>query len=148
MMQKLIRAFLALVLALSISSPVFAARTLVSTATPAPILAGPPGATTLDIVWTAADTVNNNAFTMSGNDVLLCYNSGASPYTVTVSSVADSLGRTGDIATYSIAAGTISWIGPIPVNGFAQANGQCYISASNVAVKFAVIKVAGSVSYK
>jgi hypothetical protein len=99
----------------------------------------PIGAGTADVTLTAADTTNFNYFAASGNDLLIAYNSGASPYTVTITSMPDQYGRSGDIATYSVAAGVVSVFGPFKRDGWVQADGNIYLQASNVAVKFGVI---------
>lgn len=99
----------------------------------------PVSADSLDLTFTAADTVNKNQFASSGNDLVIVQNSGASPYTFTLTSVADAQKRTGDITTYSLAAGEFCVVGPLTKAGWMQADGQIYIEGSNVAVKFAVI---------
>jgi hypothetical protein len=98
-----------------------------------------PAADSLDIVWTAADVANKNQFSPSGNDLILAWNSGASPYTVTVTSVVDPQNRTGDITSYSLAAADIAVIGPLKTLGWVQTDGKVYLEASNASVKFAVI---------
>lgn len=101
--------------------------------------ANPP--TGLTLTQTAADAVNFNSTPATGKEVLVVQNSGAAPYTVTVHSVADQLGRTGDITTFSIAAGAIAWLGPFPVTGWKQSDGTLWFDGSNVALKFSVIQV-------
>lgn len=93
----------------------------------------------LDAVFTAADVANKNQWLPSGKDLLIAWNSGASPYTVTLTSAADPQNRTGDIATYSLAAGDIAVIGPLGTSGWVQSDGYIYCEASNASVKFAVI---------
>lgn len=51
----------------------------------------------------------------------------------------DQYGRSGDIAAYSLAAGDIAVFGPFKRDGWVQADGNIYLQASNVAVKFGVI---------
>lgn len=106
-------------------------------------ITGAPAADSLDLLLTAADTTNLNSATFSGREVLIAQNSGASPYTVTLSSAPDSkLGRTGDVATYSLAASEIAIFYPGQAEGWRQsADGKLYFQASNIAVKFAVIKL-------
>lgn len=92
------------------------------------------------LVWTAADTVNFNSFAMSGNDLLLAWNTGASPYTVTVTSTPDpNFGRTASITAETIVAGTIRSYSVIQIPGWQQTDGTLWFQASNVAVQFAVI---------
>jgi len=91
------------------------------------------------VIFTAAIVADKEQFVMSGDDLLLAWNTdGANPYTFTVSSVADERNRTGDITTYSLAAGEIGHI-RLKKAGWRQSDGKCYIEASNAAIKFAVL---------
>lgn len=99
-----------------------------------------PTADSLDVTFTACDAVNFDEFVMSGNDVLLVWNSdGANPYTFTLESVADDLQRTGDVTTYSLAAGEIGAFKFNKKAGWMQTSGECHIKGSNAAIKFAVL---------
>lgn len=124
------------------------ARTNITVQSPGALLAGAPSAGALTATWTAADTSNNNMFDLTGKEVLLVQNTHASSaYTFTITSVADRNGRTGDITTYSLAAGETAVVGPIPTEGFQQTGtdkGKIYLTASNAAVKFAVYTFAGA----
>lgn len=91
------------------------------------------------VTMTAADTVNKEEFASTGKELVIAHNTGASPYTVTITSVADEYGRSGDITAYSIAAGVIAAFGPFPVHGWRQSNDKIYLEANNIAVKFGVI---------
>jgi hypothetical protein len=94
------------------------------------------------LTLTAADITDKNRFQMTGDDVLLIYNSGASPYTFTIYSVANARGRTGDITTESIVAGAVKVLGPFKSKpGWVQSDGYLWLEASNAAVKFAVVKI-------
>ena len=95
---------------------------------------------TADVVFTAADVANKNQFTMEHGDVVLAWNNGASPYTVTLTSSADARKRTGDITAYSLAAGDIAVFGPFEQDGWKQTDGYFYLEASNAAVKFAILR--------
>lgn len=96
-------------------------------------------ANSLDAALTAADTGNKNQFTASGNDLILAFNSGATPYTVTVTSVADPCNRTQDISAYSLGASELMVIGPMKLAGWCQTDGKIYLEANNAAVKFAIL---------
>lgn len=100
----------------------------------------PISADAADVVFTAADVANKNQFKLEQGDVLLAWNGGASPYTVTLTSVADAHKRTGDVATYSLAAGDVGVFGPFEQEGWKQTDGYFYLEASNAAVKFAILK--------
>jgi hypothetical protein len=103
-----------------------------------------PGAYDYDgapLTFAAADAVNKNSFTSTGTEVVIAYNSSdAADATVTITSVADNLGRTKD-ATKLVAKGAYHMFGPIATPGWRQANGQVYLEASDAAVKFAVIRL-------
>lgn len=95
------------------------------------------------VVMTAADVANMNQFTAQGNDLVIAYNSGASPYTVTITSSPDPYGRTRDITAESIAAGAIRIFGPLKTTGWIQPDGKIYLNASNAAVQFGIIALPG-----
>lgn len=118
------------------------ARTTITAQTPkGPYVTLQPSATSLDLTMTAADITNKNQTLLNGSLLLIAQNSGASPYTITLTSVADSRLRTGDITTYSLAAGVISCYYINNTEGWLQADGYLYFEASNASVKFAVIKL-------
>lgn len=101
----------------------------------------PLSADSADMAFAVAGTyTDGEGWANTGREVLIAYNSGASPYTVTISSVAY-LGRTGDITAYSLAAGEFAIFGPFDPRGWNQADGQVYVVGSNAAVKFAVIQL-------
>ncbi len=74
-----------------------------------------------------------------GKTILIARNTNAGAQTVTVTSVADSMGRTGDITTYSIAAGGLAAFGPFTTDGWRQTDGNLYAVASHIDVKFTVL---------
>lgn len=101
----------------------------------------PVTADSLDIAFTAADATNKEQFAPSGDDLIIAWNSGASPYTITITSVADPVTkRTGDITTYSLAAGDHAAF-RIKKQGWMQSDGMVYIEASNAAVKWSVLQL-------
>lgn len=125
------------------------ARQTLTAQAPAAILAGAPAADALDLTFTAADATNKEEVVLTGNEILIAWNSGVSARTITITTVADpALGRTGDISAYSLGAGEHAMIGPFPVAGFAQTNGKLYFEAAHADVKWAVIKPRGVLHYK
>lgn len=88
-----------------------------------------------DLTMEAADASNKNQFAASGKDLVIAHNTGASPYTVTITNLdgADS------ISTYSLAAGEIAIFGPFDLTGWCEADWKIYLEASNAAVKFGVL---------
>jgi hypothetical protein len=89
----------------------------------------------------AADATNGNYFVMTGQELVLVQNSHAvTSYTWTLTSVANTRGRTKDITTESVAAGVWKIVGPFTSkDGWMQPGGSCLISGSNAAIKFGVI---------
>src|SRR5690348_11761098 len=89
----------------------------------------------------AADAVNGNSFTLSGKEVLIVHNTDAAPHTFTLTSIADHLGRTGDIANYSVAANAIAAIQMNTVEGWRNSSGLVTMTASSNLLKFAVLRL-------
>lgn len=101
----------------------------------APITAG-----SLAVTFAACSTANGNSFTATGREVLLVFNSGASAYTFTVTSIADQLNRLDtSLTTYSVAAGTYAAVQMKNLTGWQQ-SGVINMTCSNVAVEFAVLQ--------
>lgn len=95
----------------------------------------------LTVTPAAMDSVNGNSFQATGQEVLFFYNSGASAYTVTVTSVPDSLGRSDTSLTlYSIPAGGFAAIQMKTVAGWLQSGSLVYLACSNAAVKVSVLR--------
>lgn len=94
-----------------------------------------------DFVFTAFDNVNGNKVPSTGRELLIIQNMGGAPGTVTVTSVVDSLARTGDITAYSVAAALFSVLGPFNTPGWKQADGFLYLTASAATMKVAVIQL-------
>ena len=92
-----------------------------------------------DLTMTAADASNFEEVSHEGRVLVIAHNTGGSAYTVTVESVADDQGRTGDIATYSLAADDYAVFGPFDLEGWRQTGGELYFKASNAAVKLGVV---------
>ena len=92
------------------------------------------------LTMTVADVGNKNSAVFNDKDLLVAYNSGASPYTVTITSFADpKYGRSGDITTYSIPVGEFAVFGPFVAPGWMQTDGKLYFEGSNAAVKFGIV---------
>ena len=91
--------------------------------------------------WTEADTVNGNRFVNTGREILLVDNTGTDTVTVTVKSVADVFGRTGD-AIRNVVAGTSAVFQMFPTAGWQQPDGYIYVDCTAVDdVKLAVIRL-------
>lgn len=97
-----------------------------------------------DFTFAAGDVANGNDFTASGKDIIIVQNTdGAIAYTVTITSIIDEKNRTGDITSYSLAAGdfAIFTVGLTTSKGWIQTDGKIYIDVENAAVEVAVIKL-------
>lgn len=91
------------------------------------------------LTMTAADASNFNQFVANGNDLVVAHNTGAGGHTVTITSVADTYGRTKDITTEAITAGAYKIYGPLKTDGWMQTDGKIYLAASSSEVKFGVV---------
>lgn len=117
-----------------------ARSTLVKTTAPGNFPTLQPSAGSLAVTMAATVVADKAQFLASGKDLVICRNTGGSPYTVTITSVASAKNnRTGDITSYSIAAGGIAVFGPFEREGWMQSDGYVYVEANNVAVEFGVI---------
>lgn len=95
----------------------------------------------IEVTWTAADNANGNEFDFTGCELLLVRNDNVGAQTVTVSSVADSYGRTGD-QTKNIPSGDYYVFGaPFPAMGWEQADQKIYVDAGAADVYLAVIRI-------
>jgi len=96
------------------------------------------------LTFTTADATSNT-FVSTGRELLLVQNVGAAAQTVTVTSVKDSLNRTGDITAYSLPIGSVTpqfaVLGPFPAAGWKQTNGTVIVAASSTDISFAVIRL-------
>lgn len=117
------------------------ARTALSVQTPTSLLAGALGAGAAKLTFTAADVANSNSFPTNGTEYILAWNTHATnAYTVTINSVPDPEGRSGDIATYSLNAGEIHAFGKMQLSMWRQVDGNVYLQASNASVQFAIVR--------
>lgn len=106
------------------------------------VLPGPYDYLGVLVVFEAADTVDKNKIVLTGKEVILAKNVGASPATVTVTSVADPYGRTKDISAVSVAAGVVKAFGPFTNRqGWLQTDGSLYFEASAADIEFAVLVI-------
>ena len=102
---------------------------------PAPYVASPLAT----VAWIAGDAGNGNKIRLTGNQVLLVWNSGAGARTITVASAPDSHGRLGDITALSLAAGEIRAFAKFPLSGWQQPDGYLYLTPEHAEVKYIVL---------
>jgi hypothetical protein len=102
------------------------------------IMALAPVADSLDDIFVAPTvTTDGVSFVATGREIVTIKNTGASPFTWTLKSVADSLNRIGDVGPYTLAAGDQSTI-LINGSGFTSTTGIVNIVMSDLTVKVAV----------
>jgi len=101
----------------------------------------PLAADEADLAFDAGDAVNGNEFALTGREIILARNDDAGAQTLTISSVDDQYNRDGDISAYSIGAGEYAVFGPIPLHGFRQSDGMCYLDVSDANIKIAIIRI-------
>lgn len=99
----------------------------------------------LALTETACDAVNGNAFQFTGREMLIIHNTDAAgAHTFTVTSVADSLGRTDTSLTgYSVPLSAIAVIHLDAIAGWRQTNGQILLACNSNLIKFAVLRLPG-----
>ena len=106
--------------------------------------AGPIPLTALTVVtFTAADTVNKEQIVLTGQDILLIWNSDVASHTYTITAVPDTMGRTdtgAGLVAVTLAAGAFHCCIP-SFEGFAQAGTprNLFLEANHVGIKYAVI---------
>jgi hypothetical protein len=104
-----------------------------------------PGALDYDgttITFAASDVANGNDVVFTGREVIIVRNDGGSPYTITIASAADHLGRTRDCVA-SLIATAHAVLGPFPKYGWDQA-GYLNINGNNAGIMIAVVRLPAS----
>lgn len=120
------------------------ARTTIAVTTPPasyPTL--PLAANSADVTLAAADVSNGNqiAWAQSGRMVVLVQHSGAgAAHTVTITSAPDAYNRTGDITSYSLAAGELAAF-VLNRAGWMQADGYLYLAGDSAEVKIGAFRI-------
>jgi hypothetical protein len=94
-----------------------------------------------DLTMTAADVANKEDVVLTGNELIIAHNTGVGAQTVTISSVVDEMGRTGDVSAYSLAADDYAVFGPFGTEGWRQTGGKLHFEASSADVKLGVVKL-------
>ena len=91
-----------------------------------------------DITFTAGNA-NDHYWDFREGDILVV-RSTAGSNTVTLVSVADSQGRTGNSAQAITASGDFALFGPLASNGWRQSNGRVHVDLSNTSFELAVLR--------
>ncbi len=93
------------------------------------------------VTWVAADTGNGNRFLSTGKEILLAKNTDSGSHTFTVTSKANTKGRTGDMSAIAVAAGVERATQIFPQDGWKQTDGYIYVDASDATMYFAVLRI-------
>jgi len=94
-----------------------------------------------DISWTAADATNDHEFANTGCEILIAKNTHSGEQTITVVSVADEFGRTGDATLAPNATTGFSFWGPGKPGHWNSAAGLVHVDITDdTALSFAVIR--------
>lgn len=94
----------------------------------------------VETTWDSTTYTDGLEFPSTGNELVIARNTGAGTRVCTVVSVADELGRTGDLAK-TIAAGGTNYFGPMRKKGFAQTSGRIRIVPAHAEVKITVLRL-------
>lgn len=97
----------------------------------------------LALTFTACDNVNGNSFKGTGHEILVVQNSDAAgAHTFTVTSIADSLGRSDSSLTgYSLPLSTFAVINVNTLSGWRQVDGTIQLACNSNLIKFAVVQL-------
>lgn len=95
-----------------------------------------------DLTFTMAAGITSSAtFALTNKEVLLVYNSAVTAHTFTLTSVPDKYQRSGNVTNYSLGAGEWAAFFYGDKMGWADSNGCAAITASNSALKIAVLRI-------
>lgn len=95
-----------------------------------------------DFTFAAGTITDGDTFVCTGREILLVKN-GTGTNTITITSVADDIGRTGDITTYSLGTGEFAAFGVGLTNdkGWKSSAGTVRITVSSAEVTVAVLRL-------
>lgn len=101
----------------------------------------PVTATSLNLTWAVGDVAGNYITTATGvSYLLLVHNTHATlAKTFTITSVADTLLRTGDITSYSVGAGLYSHFYFSSVTGWSDGSSHIVITPQTTDIQFLVV---------
>ena len=88
----------------------------------------------VEFTFAAGDASLGNSVVATGKELILCLNSGGSPYVLTISTVNGKI-------QYTVPAGSYTCTGTIPLAGFKQADNNIWIDVANAALKLAILKM-------
>ena len=94
------------------------------------------------LTWTETNSTpaDGESVVSTGKDLILAFNSSAGALTATITSSADSLGRTRTMSL-AVAAGAYAMFGPFRQTGWQQTDGNIYFSSTATTMKWAVLRL-------
>lgn len=103
-----------------------------------------PAVNTLDAAFTAAgaDFADGAEFPLTGQEIVIVQNLNVAAKTVTVTSYADGMNRTGDITAYSVGAAEFAILPQFQPMGWANPAGKLHMAASAADVGFLILRLA------
>lgn len=124
-----------LALAAAIATPASATYTVLpSTSAPSSYATAPSS-----FSWVACDPANGNSFPDTGRELLLVHNTDTAAHSVTVASVADALGRTGD-STKNMNGSSYYVFQFFPPQGWRQtSDGSIHVNCTDATIQYALI---------
>lgn len=102
-------------------------------------LAGSVNPASLNDITFTAGNANDHYWDLRDGDILVV-RSTAGSNTVTLVSVADSQGRSGDSARAIASSGDFAIYGPLKADGWRQSNGNVHVDLSNTSFELAVLR--------
>ncbi len=103
-------------------------------------LLGPWSQVGVAVTMTASAGAGGDTFAASGDMILIAWNSGATPRTITITSQPDpATGRSGDVTAQALAAGEFRAFRLLPL-GWSNA-GSIAIATSHAEVKIAILQM-------
>lgn len=135
------RFVIVLLVAAFVAAPVFADRESIEVTTA-------PGQYPTDgtaVTWTTGTNIPLNGLSVTmtgvGKEFIVIHNWSGGSANVSISSVADKYGRTGDIANDAIADETAHVYGPFGLDGWKQTDGKLYIGCDSNSVSVTCIRL-------
>lgn len=95
---------------------------------------------TAAVTWTASNVADKNRTQMTGREVLLCRNAGVTGRAVTITSVADEMNRTNDIA-FTLGSGESKVFPFFKLPGWQQADTYLYFEGAHIEVEWLVLRL-------
>lgn len=90
--------------------------------------------------WVASDASNKQQVPLTGREILICRNAGSTTRAITITSVADEMGRTNDV-THSLGNGAFRVFPFFKRDGWVQPDGMLYFEAAHAEVEWMILRL-------